>query len=126
MNLLPVRTLCGSFICLVFKTEMLSIFFVDFFFFLLFLLYCCPCLGVDASVKVVYKPVKRSRVESGILSKNVTYSYKQTTEIVNTRSETATIIFHDQLPKSKDEKLKVTSPFSLYSVNYVVMLYSYV
>ena len=58
-------------------------------------------------MRVVYKPIKRFREESGILSKNVVYSYKQVTEISNTRSEPATVTFEDQLPKSEDEKLKV-------------------
>ncbi len=62
---------------------------------------------MDPSVKVVYKPVKRFREESGIISKNVTYTYKQVTELCNSRSETAIITFKDQLPKSEDEKLKV-------------------
>ena len=63
--------------------------------------------GVDPSVKVVYKPVKRFREESGIISKNVTYTYKQVTDICNTRSEAAIVTFQDQIPKSEDEKLKV-------------------
>lgn len=68
----------------------------------------CPlCSGVDASVKVVYKPVRRFREEGGLLSKSVTYTYKQVTEIMNSRSEPAVITFVDQVPKSQDEKLKV-------------------
>lgn len=68
----------------------------------------CPLSsGVDASVKVVYKPVRRFREEGGLLSKNVTYTYKQVTEILNSRSEPAVITFVDQVPKSQDEKLKV-------------------
>ena len=63
--------------------------------------------GVDPSVKVVYKPVKRFREENGLLSKNVTYTYKQVTEISNTRSEPAVVTFQDQIPKSEDAKLKV-------------------
>jgi len=58
-------------------------------------------------VRVLYKPIKRYREESGILSKTVTYSYKQITEISNMRSEPATVTFQDQIPKSQDEKLKV-------------------
>ena len=65
------------------------------------------CSGVDASVKVVYKPVRRFREEGGLLSKSVTYTYKQVTEIMNSRSEPAVITFVDQVPKSEDEKLKV-------------------
>lgn len=64
---------------------------------------------MDASVKVVYKPVKRFREESGLLSRNVTYTYKQVTEISNTRTELAVVTFQDQLPKSQDEKLKVAT-----------------
>ena len=64
--------------------------------------------GVDPSVKVVYKPVKRFREETGLLSKNVIYTYKQVTEICNARSEPAVVTFKDQIPKSEDEKLKVT------------------
>ena len=63
--------------------------------------------GVDASVKVVYKPVRRFREEGGLLTKNVTYTYKQVTEILNSRDEPAVITFVDQVPKSQDEKLKV-------------------
>jgi uncharacterized protein (TIGR02231 family) len=64
-------------------------------------------LGVDQSVRVVYKPLKRLREESGLLSRTVTYTYHQVTELHNTRSEPATISLTDQLPRSEDEKLKV-------------------
>lgn len=65
------------------------------------------CTGVDHSVRVVYNPVKRLREESGLLSRTVTYSYQQVTELHNTRNEPATVSFTDQLPRSEDEKLKV-------------------
>ena len=42
-----------------------------------------------------------------MLSKSVTYTYKQVTEILNSRSEPAVVTFVDQVPKSEDEKLKV-------------------
>lgn len=58
-------------------------------------------------MKVVYKPVRRFREEGGLLTKNVTYTYKQVTEILNSRDEPAVITFVDQVPKSQDEKLKV-------------------
>ena len=58
-------------------------------------------------MKVVYKPVKRFREEIGLLSKNVTYTYKQVTEICNSRAEPAVVTFQDQIPKSEDTKLKV-------------------
>lgn len=58
-------------------------------------------------MRVVYNPVKRLREESGLLSRTVTYSYQQVTELHNTRNEPATVSFTDQLPRSEDEKLKV-------------------
>jgi hypothetical protein len=65
-------------------------------------------------VKVVYKPVKRFREEGGLLTKkHVTYTYKQVTEICNSRSEPAVVTFKDQLPKSEDAKLKVHDAVSL-------------
>ncbi len=69
--------------------------------------YTVSVSGVDPSVKVVYKPVKRYREQSGFVSKNVTYTYKQVTEIFNSRAEPTVITFKDQIPKSEDEKLKV-------------------
>ena len=66
-----------------------------------------PSAGVDPSVKVVYKPLKRFRETGGLISKVVTYTYQQVTEITNTREETATVTFTDQVPRSQEEKLKV-------------------
>ena len=56
---------------------------------------------------MVYKPVERHREQTGFISKNVVYTYKQVTEVVNNRSETAVVTYTDQIPKSSDEKLKV-------------------
>ena len=58
-------------------------------------------------MRVVYKPVERHREQTGLISKTVVYTYKQVTEIVNNRSETAVVTYTDQIPKSSDEKLKV-------------------
>ena len=58
-------------------------------------------------MRVVYKPLKRFREQSGLLSRSVTYTYRQVTEVTNTRSEPAILSFTDQLPRSEDEKLKV-------------------
>ena len=63
--------------------------------------------GADASVRVVYKPVQRRREQTGFIAKNVLYTYKQVTEITNNRSEAARVTFTDQIPHSKNEKLKV-------------------
>ena len=66
-----------------------------------------PSAGVDPSVKVVYRPLKRFRETGGLISKVVTHTYQQVTEITNTREETATVTFTDQVPYSQEEKLKV-------------------
>ncbi len=55
----------------------------------------------------MYKPVNRYREESGLISVSVIYTYKQITEITNTRKEPTTILFTDHIPLSKDEKVKV-------------------
>ncbi|XP_065920409.1 protein F37C4.5-like [Dysidea avara] len=65
-------------------------------------------LGVDPRIKVIYKPLKRFREQTGILSKTVTYTMKQVTELKNSLGEPAIITFTDHVPRSQDEKLKVT------------------
>ena len=58
-------------------------------------------------MKVVYKPVHRFREESGLITVSVVYTYRQVTEITNNRKESATILFTDHIPLSRDDKLKV-------------------
>ena len=65
------------------------------------------CLGADSSVKVVYKPISRVRGESGLINVSVNFTYTQVTEITNTRNEPTTVFFTDQIPLSRDDKLKV-------------------
>ena len=73
-------------------------------------------------MKVVYKPVRRFREEGGLISKTVTYTYKQVTEINNTRNEPAVITFVDQLPKSQDEKLKVLVFYSIIIIEFTFFI----
>ena len=63
--------------------------------------------GVDPSVRVVYKPIQRYREESGVLSVSVIFNFKQITEITNTRNEPAVVHMKDNIPLSRDDKLKV-------------------
>ena len=56
---------------------------------------------------MTYKPLKRFREQSGILSKTVSYTMKQVTELKNSLGEPAIITFTDHVPRSQDEKLKV-------------------
>ena len=71
------------------------------------LLFILSLLGADPSVKVVYKPVNRFREESGLINVSVIFTYRQVTEITNTRKEPAKIFFTDQIPLSRDDKLNV-------------------
>ena len=73
-------------------------------------------------MKVVYKPVHRFREEGGFISKTVIYTYKQVTEINNTRNEPAVITFVDQLPKSQDEKLKVLVFYSIIIIEFTFFI----
>lgn len=65
-------------------------------------------LGVDPRIKVTYKPLERYREQSGILSKTISYTMKQLTVIKNTLTERAIITLTDHVPRSQEEKLKVT------------------
>lgn len=64
--------------------------------------------GVDPRIKVTYKPLQRYREQSGILSKTVNYTMKQSTVIKNTLSDQAIITLTDHVPRSQEEKLKVS------------------
>ena len=76
-------------------------------------------------MRVVYKPVERHREQTGLISKTVVYTYKQVTEIVNNRSETAVVTYTDQIPKSSDEKLKVKAALLSFNVYAIVVLLCY-
>ncbi|XP_070568309.1 protein F37C4.5-like isoform X3 [Ptychodera flava] len=65
-------------------------------------------LGVDPSVRVIYKPIHKYREQSGIISKTTTTTYRQVIEIKNTRQDAVKITVHEQLPLSSEEKIKVT------------------
>ena len=55
----------------------------------------------------MYKPISRVRGESGLINVSVNFTYTQVTEITNTRNEPTTVFFTDQIPLSRDDKLKV-------------------
>ena len=47
------------------------------------------------------------RGESGLINVSVNFTYTQVTEITNNRDEPTTVFFTDQIPLSRDDKLKV-------------------
>lgn len=64
-------------------------------------------LGVDPAVKVTYKPLKKYRASSGLISKVVNNTHEQVIEVKNTHDYGITLLVTDQLPRSADERVKV-------------------
>jgi uncharacterized protein (TIGR02231 family) len=65
-------------------------------------------LGVDPSIKIDYKPLKKYKEQNGIINKTITMFYEQLIEIKNTTTSSIKITLVEQLPLSADEKVKVT------------------
>lgn len=65
-------------------------------------------LGVDPAVKVTYKPQKKFQASSGILSKVVSTTHEQVIEVKNTHDFPVHMVIQDQLPRSTDDRIKVT------------------
>ena len=68
-------------------------------------------LGVDPSVKITYKPLKKFQQRTGIISKAELFNFHQVIEVKNTKSQPVKITITDQCPKSTVEKIKVCSSF---------------
>ncbi|MBW2146518.1 MAG: mucoidy inhibitor MuiA family protein [Deltaproteobacteria bacterium] len=64
-------------------------------------------LGVDARIKVSRELVTHSRKEEGDFKKNRKHVYGYVIKLENYTSKTQTIYVQDQLPVSRDEKIKV-------------------
>jgi len=65
-------------------------------------------LGVDPSVKVTYKPVKKFQQRTGMISKADLFNFHQVIEIKNTKSQPVKIKVTDQCPWSTNDKIKIT------------------
>jgi len=64
-------------------------------------------LGVDPSIKVTYRPTKKSNSISGLFSKTISEDIKDVTVITNNKSKSIDVVIIQQLPKSTDSNLKV-------------------
>jgi len=64
-------------------------------------------LGIDESMKVEHKFIKRHKNEAGMFSKVVSYNYQYQFEITNNKSATEEIVVWDQLPIAGHEKIDV-------------------
>ncbi|CAJ0583575.1 unnamed protein product, partial [Mesorhabditis spiculigera] len=69
-------------------------------------------LGVDASIKVDYKPAHDKKGQSGLITKTSSTQRHQKVVIKNTKKESVLVTIHEQIPRSTDEKItvKVLSP----------------
>ncbi|CAF0923926.1 unnamed protein product [Rotaria sordida] len=64
-------------------------------------------LGIDSSIKIEYKPVKKTSDTQGIISKVHLKTVRHETHITNTKTNDVIVFVYDQLPLSSDEKIKV-------------------
>ncbi|XP_050390368.2 protein F37C4.5 isoform X2 [Patella vulgata] len=64
-------------------------------------------LGVDPSVRVIYKPMKKFQETTGFISKQRSVMHEQSIEIKNTHDYKIKILVKDNLPQSGVDKVKV-------------------
>jgi uncharacterized protein (TIGR02231 family) len=64
-------------------------------------------LGVDPSIRVEYKPVRKYQEHNGFINKTTMIKYVQVIEIKNTTANVIKIMLSEQLPLSNDEKIQV-------------------
>jgi uncharacterized protein (TIGR02231 family) len=64
-------------------------------------------LGVDESVKIEYKLLKRFKDEQGVFEKKNRYVYQYETTVTNNKKADVELVLWDQLPISNDQKLVV-------------------
>uniref|UniRef100_A0A914X159 DUF4139 domain-containing protein n=1 Tax=Plectus sambesii TaxID=2011161 RepID=A0A914X159_9BILA len=66
-------------------------------------------LGVDPAVRVEYKPAHKFHEQAGLISRSSIDTHEQAIEIKNTKvGEKIKIVVREQIPKSTDEKIKIT------------------
>lgn len=64
-------------------------------------------LGTDASIKVEYKPVRKTADTQGLISKVKYENIRHETRLTNTKSTEVTVFVYEQVPMSSTEKIKV-------------------
>jgi uncharacterized protein (TIGR02231 family) len=64
-------------------------------------------LGVDESVKIEYKLLKRFKDEQGVFEKKNRFVYQYETTVTNNKKADVELVLWDQLPISNDQKLVV-------------------
>uniref|UniRef100_A0A915BTN7 DUF4139 domain-containing protein n=1 Tax=Parascaris univalens TaxID=6257 RepID=A0A915BTN7_PARUN len=64
-------------------------------------------LGVDAAIKVEYKPAHNFSEQIGLLTKSSSTAHEQRIIVMNTKSENILITVKEHIPKSTDDKIKI-------------------
>ena len=64
-------------------------------------------LGVDPSIRVEYKPIKKYQEQSGLISKTRSTTFEQVIEVKNTSASAVKLLLSEQLPLSNYEKINV-------------------
>ncbi|ESP04072.1 hypothetical protein LOTGIDRAFT_230318 [Lottia gigantea] len=64
-------------------------------------------LGVDPSVRVIYKPLKKFQETTGFISKQRSMMHQQDIEVKNTHEYAIKILIKDNLPQTGVDKIKV-------------------
>lgn len=65
-------------------------------------------LGVDAAVRVEYKPAHKYHEQVGLINRSTVETHEQRIDIKNTKAaEKIKILVREQIPKPTDEKIKV-------------------
>ena len=67
--------------------------------------YCS--LGVDPAIRIEYKPIRKYKEQSGLISKSTTTTYEQLIEIKNTTANNIKLLLSENLPLTNDEKITV-------------------
>ncbi|GMS78449.1 hypothetical protein PENTCL1PPCAC_624, partial [Pristionchus entomophagus] len=65
-------------------------------------------LGVDRAVKIEYKPAHKYHEQTGIINKWSSTVNEQKIVVKNTRGDAVLLTIREQIPRSTDEKIKVT------------------
>ncbi|PIO60506.1 hypothetical protein TELCIR_17996 [Teladorsagia circumcincta] len=64
-------------------------------------------LGVDAALRVEYKPVKKYHEQVGLINKSSSNVHEQVIVVKNSRAQPVLLTIKEQVPRSTDEKIKV-------------------
>ncbi|CAI4233158.1 unnamed protein product [Auanema sp. JU1783] len=64
-------------------------------------------LGVDAAIKVEYRPAKKYHEQIGIINKSSANATEQVINVKNTRKDPILLTIKENLPRSTDEKIKI-------------------